>query len=99
MEKGAASVSACATHAVLSGPGRQPDRGIVFEGSGFYEFDSALGRGEKVEPDQIVVGREVVGGGHPIDTRRDFGECVVCLGMNDERDKTEFYRVHRVHRG
>ena len=29
LEKGAASVSACATHAVLSGPAVEPDRGIV----------------------------------------------------------------------
>ena len=28
LEKGAASVSACATHAVLSGPAVEPDRGI-----------------------------------------------------------------------
>jgi hypothetical protein len=52
----------------------------VLEGSGFYEFDSALERGEKVEPDQVAVGREVAGGSHPIDSRGDFGQCFVYLG-------------------
>ena len=61
LEKGAVSVSACATHAVLSGSGGKPDRRILFEGSGSYEFDSAFGRGEEVEPDQVVVDREVAG--------------------------------------
>ena len=79
MEKGAASVSACATHAVLSGPAVSRIEESCLKEVVVYEFDSALGRGEEVEPDQIVVGRDVVGGGHPIDTRRDFGQCVVCL--------------------
>ena len=46
LEKGAASVSACATHAVLSGPAVERIEASVFEGSGVYEFDSALGSGE-----------------------------------------------------
>ena len=46
LEKGAPSVSACATHAVLLGAGGGADRGIAVEGSGFYEFDSAVGGGE-----------------------------------------------------
>ena len=61
------------------GPGGRADRESELEGSGFYEFDSAFGRGAEVEPDQIVVGREVDGRGHPVDSRRDFGEYFVCL--------------------
>ncbi len=41
LEKGAASVSACATHAVLSGPAVERIEASALEGSGFYEFDSA----------------------------------------------------------
>ena len=79
LEKGAASVSACATHAVLSGPAVERIEASRVEGSGCYEFDSALGRGEAVEPDQIVVGRPVAGGGDPVDSRGDFGQHFVCL--------------------
>ncbi len=41
LEKGAASVSACATHAVLSGPAVERIEESELEGSGCYEFDSA----------------------------------------------------------
>src|SRR5262249_22043974 len=64
-----------------------PHRSVLFEGSSFYEFDSAFGRGFAVEPDQIVVGRETPGGGHTIDSRRDFGQCFVYLvhGLSNPR--------------
>jgi len=42
LAKGAASVSACATHAVLSGPAVERIEASPLEGSGFYEFDSAF---------------------------------------------------------
>ena len=79
LEKGAASVSACATHAVLSGPAVSRIEASSLKASGFYEFDSALERGEEVAPDQVVVDRQVAGGGHPVDTRGDFGKRFVCL--------------------
>ena len=88
LEKGAASVSACATHAVLSGPAVERIEESELEGSGFYEFDSALGRGGEVEPDQIVVGREVVGRGHPVDPRGDFGQRFVCVERFDGPART-----------
>ena len=64
--------------AVRSG-GRQ-DRGVRVAGSGFYEFDPAFERGAGFEEDQVVVGSASAGGGDQIDSRGDFGQCVVHLG-------------------
>ena len=88
LEKGAASVSACATHAVLSGPAVERIEESELEGSGFYEFDPAFGRGEEIEPDQIAVDREVDGGSHPVDSRRDFGQYFVCLEFDQALEPT-----------
>ena len=79
LEKGAVSVSACATHAVLSGPAVERIEAVVFEGSGSNEFHSAFGSGAEVGQDQTVVDRQIDGRCHPVDTRRDFGKCIVYL--------------------
>ena len=79
MEKGAASVSACATHAVLSGPAVERIEDSRVEGSGVYEFDSAVGRGAEVEPDPVVVDCAAAGPGDSVDSRRDFGQYFVYL--------------------
>ena len=48
LDHGAASVSACATHAVLSGPAVERIDEFASQGSGGHEFDSAFERGEAV---------------------------------------------------
>ena len=79
LEKGAASVSACATHAVLSGPAVEPDRRIVLEGSGVYEFDSAFGRGDRSRAGSNRCRSRICWRSHPVDPRRDFGKYFVCV--------------------
>ena len=48
LEKGALSVSACATHAVLSGPAVERIEESELKEVVVYEFDSAVGRGEEM---------------------------------------------------
>ncbi len=79
MEKGAAECIGLRHARGAFGAGGKRIEESLFEGSGSHEFDSAVGRGEELQPDQIVVDREVAGGSHPVDTRRDFGERVIYL--------------------
>ena len=79
LEKGAASVSACATHAVLSGPAVERIEESELKEVVFTNSIPLSEEAQEIEPDQIVVDREAAGGGHPVDSRRDFGEYFVYL--------------------
>ena len=79
LKKGAASVSACATHAVLSGPAVSRIEASSLKEVVFTNSIPLSKEARKCEPDQVVVDREAAGGGHPVDSRGDFGERVVCL--------------------
>ena len=86
MEKGAASVTACATHAVLSGQAVERIEASMLKEAVVTNSIPLSEDGAGVEPDQIVVDREVAGGSHPVDTRRDFGKRIVYLRIFSRRD-------------
>ena len=90
LDHGAASVSACATHAVLSGPAVERIDEIASQGSGGDEFHSAFEKSEAVRQDQRAVGRAVAGAGGAVDSRGDFGQYFVCL--RDSRATTHVKR-------
>ncbi len=79
-EHGAASVSACATHAVLVGPGgrahcesRNLKEVVVTNSIPLVE------EGQAVRQDQNVVGCAFAGEGGAVDSRGDFSQYFVCL--------------------
>ena len=82
LEKGAASVTACATHAVLSGPAVERIEASLLKEVVVTNSIPLSEDGEGIEPDQIVVGRAVAGGSHPVDPRRDFGKRIVYLSLS-----------------
>ena len=71
--KGAASVSAFATHAVLSGPAVSRIEKSCLKEVVFTNSIPLSEEAQEVRQDQIVVGRQAAGGGHPVDTRGDIG--------------------------
>jgi len=88
MKKGAAGVSACATHAVLSGPALSRIEAsslqhVVFTNS--IPLSKEARKSHRIKSLSIakllvVVDRQVAGGGHTVDTRGDLGERFVCVG-------------------
>ena len=71
--QGATKVTACATHAVLSGPAVERIEGSERERSDGDELDSAEGRSGGMREDPAVVGGAVAGPGDPVDSRGWFG--------------------------
>jgi len=89
IEKGAASVSACATHAVLSGPAVER-----IEASGLKEvvFTNSIPLADEAKRSSRIKSLSVghfAGGSHPIDSRRDFGERAVYLKLGRQTTKSD----------
>ena len=81
LEHGAISVTACATHAVLSGPAVERISESSDQGSDRFEFDSAFERGAALREDPAAVGGAVAGAGRAVDPRRDVDQRFVCVGI------------------
>ena len=95
LKKGAASVSACATHAVLSGPAVERIEESELKEVVVTNSIPLSEEARKVEPDQIAVGRDAAGGGDPVDPRGDFGERFVCLMVFRHSNPRQPARVNR----
>ena len=71
LEKGATSVTACATHAVLSGPAVERIESSQLKEVVFTNSIPLSEEAQAVEEDAVAVGRQAAGDGSAVDSRRD----------------------------
>ena len=78
---GATSVSACATHAVLSGPAVERIGASQTQGSCVHEFNPAPGGRAQLRPHSDVVRRSAAGPRHRVHPRGRFDQHAICIGV------------------
>ena len=79
LKQGALSVTACATHAVLSGTAVERIEKSLTSGSGGDEFHSAARRRHAVLPHQDALGGSSAGARHSVNPRGRFGKHTIHL--------------------
>ncbi len=81
LKHGATSVTACATHAVLSGPAVERIEQSRFAGSGGHQFDSSARRRHALQPHQDSFGCAAFGARHSVHPRGRFGKHPIHLEL------------------